>query len=217
MEIVVVANVHRSPIITEYLGQAGQPYHLSLTPDLPLPAERDWPNDWLNHNTLGAYRCYMAHRLALSATLGDRKLDEWKGDEVICVFEDDARPHWQDWFQQTAKAADLLKDFEVVSLHGRRTVGTRHKHANGQMYAIPTYGKHGVCTKQRQQGEFEGFWTCGSLAYLVSADTAYKIIALPYDGMPMDLVLVNRFKAAIIEPSPFLHDRQHGSLVENPK
>src|SRR5690606_33193218 len=71
---------------------------------------------------------------------------------------------------------------------------------------VPAYGR-----------TFEGCWALGSLAYVLSPQARKKLWEMRYDGLPMDLVLVNRFKTAILDPSLFQHDRQHGSLIDPPR
>jgi hypothetical protein len=53
----------------------------------------------------------------------------------------------------------------------------------------------------------------GSLAYLIREAAARRFRAMAYDGVPVDLLLPNRFKFCLVHPSPFDHDRRHPSLV----
>lgn len=197
--IVVVASVRRPPTITKYLDDHKLPYRVFETPDYPVPDKRDWPWDWMNKYTPGAWRCFRGHQEALK--LSDKP--------VTLVFEDDAVPNSVPWWEITLKAAALLRYFEVVSLHGRMIPrDSQAFNYNDRMFVIPSLRR-----EARKGEEVLARWCCGSLAYLVGEKTKRKIIDSEYDGFPMDILIADRYKFCVLEPSPFAHPNVHGSLV----
>ena len=55
----------------------------------------------------------------------------------------------------------------------------------------------------------------GALAYMLKSNTSNKICGSKYVGNPLDLYICNDFSFCFLNPSPFIHDRKEGSLIED--
>jgi hypothetical protein len=201
LDIVVVANPHRSPLVVGHLGERA--HRVSYTPDYPLPAlARRHPMAACVYvaNPLGAYRCYRGHQDALRLATG----------EAILVLEDDAVPNRSDWMEAVAVAATLLPRFEIVSLHAR---GAR---AIDETIVLEGHRFHTLLptTRRRLLRSVRMRWCQATLAYVISRAAAQRLVARPWDGLPIDHCLPNEFRFCLIGSSPFDHDRSQGSLLE---
>jgi GR25 family glycosyltransferase involved in LPS biosynthesis len=204
LDIVVVANRHRPPVITAALGS--YPHRIIETPDAALPPGfvpvREARAVYVK-SQLGAYRCFRGHQTALESSPGDH----------ILVLEDDANPNRDDWMAVVERGRRLLGDFEVVSLHGRDIRGVeRLITVESERFATvkPIVRRRFLYSARLR-------WVQGSLAYLITAGAARRIVDSRYRGMPVDHLLANDFSFAVILSSPFDHDRRHGSLAEHPR
>lgn len=202
IQIYVVATHKRPAIILDALNAANIPHHVCWTTDYKL--EPDWKPEpqygSLVQNQVGALRCYRGHQDALKFFR-----DQTPNIDAALVLEDDAWPNRRDWPMIIGHAWGLLDRFELVSLHGRafRPIDfTPHQLSDGVSYLEPL-----------AQGQV---WVQGSLAYLIRRDAVNKLIDTPYSGYPSDLFICNRFNFALIDPSPFDHNRTHGSLIDCP-
>ena len=119
------------------------------------------------------------------------------------VFEDDAVPNRDDCLEIARQCIPLLDKWDIVSLHGRSIVEESSFEYCGYQFIIPAF----VDVTR---------YVHGSLAYLVSRATRERIIADEYSGCPMDLYISTCFRTCVIANSPWDHDRQFGSLTENP-
>jgi hypothetical protein len=204
LDVVVVASRHRPALVVPHL--AGRRHRVCYTPDYPMPAvARSNPLTLATYvvNPVGAYRCYRGHQDALSAPAHDR----------VLVLEDDAVPNRADWIDVARRAAGLLERFEVVSLHGR------DPRALDQAVAREGLGFHTLrpVVRRRLFRSVRMRWCQGTLAYLITRAAAARLVARPWDGLPIDHCLANEFAFCVIDRSPFDHDRRHGSLVERPR
>ena len=150
-------------------------------------------------NQVGALRCWRGHQDALQLFLNsEHNLD------AALVLEDDAWPNTQEWTSVAASAMPLLDEFEAVSLHGRtfRACDFTARPFGNRNLLVPL-----------AQGQT---WVQGSLAYLIRRDAAERWVNDSYNGYPSDLYLCNRYKFAFVDPSPFDHNRKHGSLIDCP-
>lgn len=199
-DILVVATRKRPSLITEYLNDI--PYKINYTNDYEL--DRAWkPNlkyeNYVENHT-GAYRCFRGHQDVL-------KMME---KNIALVFEDDAVPNREDWIDIVKQSLSLLSEFDIVSLHGRNIMGISKINEIGKLKFVELNPVPFLVYRNRKVVLKKSF---GSLAYIIKRKEADKIINTEYDGYPMDLYLVNEFKACILEPSPFNHDRRHGTLI----
>jgi hypothetical protein len=202
VQIYVVATRKRPAIIVEALQAQGIPHHVCWTTDYKLePGWKPEPHyGSLVQNQVGALRCYRGHQDALRFFR-----DQTPDINHALVLEDDAWPNRPDWVNVVAYAATALNRFELVSLHGR---------AFRQVDFTPHQLPNGVsCLEPVTQGQV---WVQGSLAYLINRSAVNMFIDSPYVGYPSDLFICNRFKFALIDPSPFNHDRRAGSLIDCP-
>lgn len=192
-DLVVVANHHRRPLVLDDLGAV--PHRVSFTPDAELPAGFHAAHPYADYDPLGAFRCFVGHQQALA--LG--------GEKPLLVLEDDAVASAADWLDVVRLAQPLLARFEVVSLHGRAFDRTR-------LVAVGALGARRVWAP-RPDPLADVCRVLGSLAYLIGAAAALRFRSLRFDGLPVDLLLASRFRFALVEPSPFAHDRSQGSLI----
>lgn len=190
-EITVVANPHRKPLITSFLTSI--PHHVSITPDFDLPQDFQPAEQYTSFvgNQTGAYRCFRGHQEALKLTKAD-----W-----VLVFEDDAVPNREDWFDVAIKSGECLKSLEVCSLHNRQY----------DVKDFHVFYSHGFSYYQRVK---EKQWAVGSLAYWIRRDAINRFLTKTYVGLPMDLYLIWRTSFALLDPSPFNHDISQGSLID---
>lgn len=168
-------------------------HHLSSTPDYELPPDFNTGIHLADYNQVGAYRCFRGHQDAISLAAGD----------PVLVLEDDAVPNTPDWLRIVESAAADVDDVDIISLHGRGFDPSRFERRAtiaGRDLLVPRFW----CGPVR---------VFGSLAYLIRAPAAQRLMAMRYDGVPVDLLLPNRFKFCLLHPSPFDHDRRHASLV----
>jgi hypothetical protein len=192
--IVVVANRHRPAVILESLS--GTPCRVSHTPDYELPAGFATGIRLAAYNQVGAYRCFRGHQDALGLSAS-----EW-----TLVLEDDATPNVPDWRELAESALASLPaalSIDVLSLHGRGfdpSCFDARATLAGRTLLVPRFW----CGPVR---------VFGSLAYLIRQPAARRFRAMRYDGLPVDLLLPNRFRFGLLHPSPFDHDGRHASLV----
>jgi len=201
LDIVVVANNKRPSLIVEYLK--GVPHFKSITPDYPFPPGWAPDPDKADYcgKQIGAFRCFRGHQEALRHSSKD----------IVLVLEDDAVPNRNDWLSVIETSSKILPQYDIVSLHGREIAGIANR--------VPFEGLEFV---ELEPSEFRTAAgrihrvkkAFGSLAYLIKRETIPKIINDHYNGLPMDLYLLNCFKACILSPSPFNHDRRFGTLIE---
>lgn len=196
LDIIVIANTHRKALIVDYLKSI--PHKLVLTPDINLP--QDWKPEvaGMACNQVGAYRCWTGHQMGCNMVTSDFAL----------ILEDDAVPNTNNWLDICSKSVAALQEYDTVSLHLREMI------LDEGNYNQVSFNSLNFLTPNKNRGDM---WGCGSLAYLVTRQMAQTLTSIPYNGYPMDMFLLNRTKTCIIINSPFDHDRQFGSLVENPK
>lgn len=189
--IVVVANPHRPALVLDSLEGIG--HTVSYTADYELPAEFLTEIRLAAYNQVGAYRCFRGHQDAIGLASG----------ETVLVLEDDAVPNTRDWLNFVESASASLADVDIISLHGRGFDPARFERravVAGRDVLVPRFW----CGPVR---------VFGSLAYLIRRAAVRRFLAMRYDGIPVDLLLPNRFKFCLVHPSPFDHDRSHPSLV----
>lgn len=199
IDIFVVANPHRKPLIAPYLK--GLDATIYKTPDYTVP--KKWKSDpkWQyiynaqgRKGANGHLRCNTGHQDCLKKMAHNKAL----------MLEDDAVPNSKGWKALVELSIPLLEKYEVVSLHGRlmrMREWKKFRHA-GHTFLEPCEQKTG------------NVFCCGSLAYLITKDAGQKMIKLPFTGMPQDMTICNKFTFCVLKNSPFNHDRRQGSLIE---
>lgn len=201
--IIVIANRRRPPIITDWLD--GLPHHVYWAADYDEPPTE--PSRRASVVTIpegpGAYRCFQAHQ--------DATLQGEDDGRPMLIFEDDARPNvpLKTWLAAALCGLGPLENADVVSLHGRRVKKALlkpHRCASGEH---TYYTIHPSSIKGESM-----VWVQGALAYLITQEAAHRLRHMTWERFPIDLVLPNDFRFVLLHPSPFDHDRRHGSLVE---
>jgi hypothetical protein len=194
IQILVVATHHRRPLILENEEFEQTLHTMCWTTDYDLPKDFKPRSDFcgLVVNHTGFMRNFKGHQDALKQLI----------KPIALVLEDDTGFAMPDWKIVVNRAAEHLGEFEVVSLHGREWF-------QSDFSPRPLYGP---CQLQAAK-KSSGIWCVGALAYLIrQADTAL-FLDLPYEGQPTDVLLHERYKFAVVDPSPFIHDRRQGSLA----
>lgn len=195
VDIVVVANHHRKALILDYLKDI--PHKVSYTPDYELP--ESWSPEFEQFvrtpwGHLGQHRCLEGHKDAFK--LCDK--------DVILVLEDDAVPNRKDWLDVIIDAFILIKDFEIVSVHGREI--------DFRLFNRSYFGKEtNLCIPKNNKNFLR---ILGSLAYFINRKSIDRFNKHNYNGFPIDLFIANAFKICVIDPSPLNHDRSQGSLID---
>lgn len=200
--IFVVATRKRPAIVLEALKTI--PHQVCWTTDYKLPEGWKPLPEYgsLVQNQVGALRCWRGHQDALKVFLDSH-------NDVALVMEDDAWPNVPIWTTVAAISMNLLEEFEAVSLHGR---AFRHVDFDARpLDPLPLTGRQILVPKAQGQT-----WVQGSLAYLIRRDAAVRWVNDTYNGYPSDLYLCNRYKFALVDPSPFDHNRTHKSLIDCP-
>lgn len=226
VEIVIVASHHREPLIVPHLVAVGAKFSVSLTPDYPMPTmPMPLSFDYLNNNSLGAYRCFKGHQEAVKSTTADR----------ILVLEDDAAPATSDWWDRVQRSVDILGTSRILEREiddeGTRkivnetiTVASLYGHFGNVFHPVAVdvvnelhfQRLHNRSSVRVRNGTFVGTWAMGGLAYLLSRAGADKFSSAVYDGLPVDLYIHNRLgPSAVLSPSPFRHDNGQKSVLEN--
>jgi hypothetical protein len=193
VNIIVVANLHRKPLVTEHLQHYRHIEHHCADYDLPV----GWVDRHKilapNSSVAGAYRAFRGHQDALAHV-----------QTSALVFEDDAVPTTYLWPVIALTAYSFLDEFDWISLHGREYDRSQMRvHADlGHSYQLltcdqPTKGVNGCC-----------------MAYWIKKETADRYREAEFDGMPCDWFFWKKLKGALIEPTPFRHDRSQGSLID---
>lgn len=209
--ILIVATAKRKAIVLDALTSV--PHKVCWTTDYKLPEGWKPLPEYasLVHNQVGAYRCWAGHRDALAFFR-----DHTNADYAL-ILEDDAWPNTPFWTAVVAFAAQWLSDYEVVSLHGR---AFSQDAFNSQPIVEPSEMLKPITDQfptniltPNVQGST---WVQGSLAYLIRRDAVDRWINDEYNGYPSDIYLCNKFKFALVNPSPFDHNRSAGSLVDCP-
>lgn len=193
MNIIVVGNTHRKPLVTEHLQNYHHVEHHCFDYDLP-------PN-WVDRHKIlapnisiaGAYRAFRGHQDALQHV-----------QTSALVFEDDAVPMTFLWPVIALAAYSYLDEFDWISLHGRE-----YDRSETEVVGDLGHGYHLLKSRHPSKG-ING--CC--MAYWIKKETADLYREAEFDGMPCDWFFWLRFKGAMIEPTPFRHDRSQGSLID---
>jgi hypothetical protein len=196
VELVVVACRKRPAIVLPFLENV--PHRVHWTTDYELP--EGWTinpaySSYLRHQKqyVGHLRCFRGHADALKNVKAS----------VALVIEDDAVPNRPEWVQIVAQASSLMENYDVISLHGR-SFHIEHFDVEDRQLGVQFL-------KPKPGGQR---WVQGSLAYMIRADAAHKIIKHEYDGYPIDIFLCNEFEHfGLINPSPFNHGHAR-SLID---
>jgi len=187
-DIVVVTSAKRKPLITQYLDGLGA--IISVTPDYKINPFFKPKVGGLVQNHLGAWRCFRGHQDAILKSTKD----------IVLVFEDDAVPNRPDWLVAIHSALSLLKQFDMVSFHGRDFNEACYDRVNDEFIKPKNPGSE---------------WVVAALAYMINKSTINKLTQHEYDGTPWDLFLYRSLNYCLMKNSIFNHDRTEGSLIDH--
>jgi hypothetical protein len=193
-DIVVVANHHRKALILDHLKDI--PHQVSYTPDYEFsksfkPQYDQWVKSFTGHQ--GAFRCLHGHQDALKLSKKNR----------VLVIEDDAIPNRSDWINVIIDILPFMTQYDIISLHGRN-IDIREC---SRLLHLDKSILYGYTNKKFN-------YVLGSLCYMIDRRVISRIMDYSYVGLPMDLFIANNFSFALVDPSPFLHDRSQGSLID---
>jgi hypothetical protein len=134
-------------------------------------------------------------------------------EPVGLMFEDDAVPNFAKWTSTVnliASHIDPRRD-QVLWLHGRE-FNRSHYSVSATFDGFDVlYLKAGCGGRESDCGGIKHVFGC--LAYLMTRTAAHKMVSLPWEGLPPDVTLADRFEFAFLNPSPFDHNRSQGSLI----
>jgi hypothetical protein len=132
-------------------------------------------------------------------------------DDSCLVFEDDCVPDQTQPWNAAIDAGNrmvLEQGYDMACLHGR-----------GFDYALfdrrSEYGFNWLFPKEGTHR-----WVLGTLCYVISKAAAKRFYDTDYwcGGCNIDLFMWSeRFNFCVIDPTPFIHDRTQGSILENSK
>jgi hypothetical protein len=200
LPLVVVANHHRRPLVLPYLERAFVPHtvHWSVDYDLPKDFISDPIFNGINSHVLGQYRAWRGHQEALFAMLLQQDM------KYVLVMEDDCVPNRDDWLEIVEKMVEWLSEYQVISFHGR---DLRFMEWTSLLTGIGLYILEPIYPGR--------VWSLGMLCYLIRRDAIEDFVKRLYNGRPIDLAIPNFYKFALVDPSPFDHNRSQGSLIES--
>jgi len=189
IEIIVVANHKRKPLILDHLQGIKHKVHYTTDYDLPEGWKPKEGNGGLIHRQERGYRCFRGHQDAHKLIEGDYAL----------ILEDDAVPNTPGWLSAVAEGMLMMSKYELVSFHGRGFDLQEYDKMEGFDFYIPRIPRT---------------WIVASLAYIIRKDAAAIVGEVEFDGFPFDLWVYRRLKYCLRHPSPFDHDMREGSLID---
>ncbi len=208
----ILGSFMRDAIIQEALTDQSHTLHIGIdykidqhiNPDLvPMKAQYQKICPLTSH-----YRIFRGHQDMAKRFLRTT-------DEVGLFFEDDADPNRKNWHNVVNACITALERGEVYAdcfyLYGR-------EYDRNRFEVVGEVGGHKVlklraddtATEDSEGGRHHVF---GSLAYLLTRDGAEQLVRLPWEGIPIDVILPDRLKFRLLEDSPFNHNRVQGSLT----
>ena len=191
MNVIVVGNTHRQALINGHLKNRYIRYIQHNCADYNLP--EGWVDQHkLIFNPTGCYRAFRGHQDALAHV-----------QTSALVFEDDAVPATLLWPRVALTAFSYLDEFDWISLHGREYDPS----------SLQVVADLGFNFKLLTSDNLPGIRGC-CMAYWIKKSTADRYREALFDGMPCDWFLWQNFKVALVDPSPFKHDRSQGSLID---
>lgn len=199
-DFIILTNKHRDALAV--------PHYIDQDPKIFI--SKDWEynspdGNFYHGNEIGAYRCYMSHIMGLKLIEGDCGL----------IMEDDCVPNPDmDWKKSLDSAYKLVTEhgFDAACLY-LNPDGQHPKEA----YSIRKNNSI-IINDISWYVATERIWYVGAVCYMISKEAANKIIDMDYNShrLPIDLLLwqTDILNYAAIYPSPFIHDRSQGSVLE---
>jgi GR25 family glycosyltransferase involved in LPS biosynthesis len=197
-DYIILTNPHRESLALPHFKDKNPKIFLS----------EDWeytpPNSNFAHgNEIGAYRCFKSHSGGLQMMEKD----------IAFVMEDDCVPDYnQDWEGALESGYELITNSDFDALCFYLNPDGQHPKIHSSTREVNGFIWHEPTTKS---------WFVGAVCYMIKKSSANKIISMDHfeHRIPVDILLwqTNYIKYAAIDPSPFIHDRSQGSILENAK
>ena len=194
----------RPGLVLPFLADQTHTLHIGHDYDL-TPAVSEMQEQYrVTSPLLSNYRVFRGHQDMMRRFLDTR-------DRLGLFFEDDAVPNTPDWVSVTNVCLSRMGAAEVFSLYGRhfdrRRFNCEYVVAGR---SVLTLRKQVAQDEEDRGGRHHVF---GSMAYICTRVGAEKIAALQWEGIPCDCQFWDRTEFQFLDPSPFDHDRQQGSLL----
>lgn len=206
----VLTNPRRPSLTVETLGAL--PHVAFVADDKPLPPGTSLSKLYSTLNVQGHYNVFRAHQ-----AMARRFLAEHPDAPLGFFFEDDATPAVPNWLEVVRNAVlwkeTLGPELEVFFLYGRMFQAFRFQSIGQFLHRDVLRLRSDVPASESDYGGKHHVY--GSLAYLMTRQAAQRFADMPWEGIPVDVILPDRFNFAFLNPSPFLHDRSQGSIIEN--
>lgn len=202
-----VACTRRRPALVEPFLAGIHPHVFYYGPDDTYP-----PKDFkLSPQWADLQRCLVGQFRAWNNHVEMAKLF-LKTDAPVGLFmEDDAVPIVDNWSNIINACRMLLTTYDVFSLFadpmkldGAKTPFTYETQS--------VFCRRRIVTVRPCWGRPIMVWGCQ--AYLMTRRVAEKLVRREYDGQPIDAYLPNFGSFAFLDPSPFVHDRSQGSMID---
>lgn len=198
----------RTGLILPYLADQNFTLHIGKDYNPPSDAAPIRADYAAGSPFLSNYRVFLGHQDMCRRFLNSSPAP------VALMFEDDAVPNCHNWTSVVNEAITTMRPgVDVLALYGRNYKKERFK----VDYTIDN-GRRQVLSLRPDVPQSEEdiggkhHWH-GSMAYLVTRAGAEKIAALPWEGIPCDIVFWDRTNFCGLHKGPFDHDRRQGSLL----
>lgn len=201
----VVGCNRRPGLILPFLADQSHTLHIGVDYDLPAEAAKMRSDYDKGSPLLGNYRVFRSHQDACKRFLETKA-------KVALIFEDDAVPNTTDWVSVVNDAVESMQPgIDILSLYGRNFSHHRFE----PEYQIGNRSVLALRFDVPQSEDDHGgrHHVHGSLAYLITRKGAKKVVELPWEGIPCDVVFWDRTEFQFLHPSPFNHNRDQGSLL----
>lgn len=207
----VLTNPKRLPLVKPWVKGDGVTYFVNpdweAPPGLALKPEYGSGCPPLTH-----YRCFKGHQAMMEKFLAT-------GKPVGLFLEDDAVPNSIDYLEIMNLCAEQFTEYpglKVFFTYGRDYDRRRFEDAGFKIK-----GRSVLCVSEEtiMAGRLPrgGIVHCfGTLAYLMSREAALEFAHKPFFNEPIDVSIADTFCKgfALLEPSPWNHNRCQGSLIE---
>jgi hypothetical protein len=205
MHAYVFGCVRRPGLILPHL--AAQSHTLHIGTDYMPPDGTVMTQHYFQCPLIPHYRVFRGHQ-----DMARRFLQT--GEPVALMFEDDASPNTPEWTNVVNKAWAQMQEIglEVFYLYGRQFDNRRFQVISmlDRREIIQLRSDVGA-TEDCQGGKHHIY---GCMAYLIKREAALRWEAMEFEGIPVDVILPDRFKFALLHQTPFDHDRRQGSLID---
>lgn len=205
MEAYVMGCDRRPGLILPHL--AAQTHTLHIGTDYEPPEKTLMTKNYYQCPLISHYRVFRGHQDMATKFLQD-------GGDVALMFEDDASPNCTHWTGIVNRAADWMGKLEldVFYLYGRQ-------YNNERFQTLAMIDNREIIRLRSDVPQTEDclggrHHVYGCMAYLITRAAAERWEQYDFEGIPVDVILPDRFRFALLHRSPFDHDRRQGSLID---